>query len=54
MNVRLEVDSTVGKLAERSSLLELGSLLGVLRDQQKSVQFLLRANILLLIHDHSW
>jgi len=34
-NIRLEIDSTVGKFAEGSSLLELSGLLGVLRNPQK-------------------
>ena len=36
-NVRIKVDSSVGKLAELPLLLELGGLLGVLQGQRPSV-----------------
>lgn len=35
-NIRVKVNSSVGKLAELSSLLELGGLLSVLRIQSQS------------------
>lgn len=41
-NVLVEVDSSVGELAESTALLELGSLLSVLSKKKKGQHFVLQ------------